>query len=105
MQPAIKQLTLDELIAIASQEQTKHKERFGEEMSPFSLLCALSTHVLAHNLPAHAERFLAGDYDKIASTFAPSPKKSAIAVLVSVATNCWSSALRARPILKWKFSI
>ena len=70
MQTAIKQLTLDELIAIAGQEQAKHKERFGEEISPFSLLCALSAHILARNLPAHAERFLAREYDKIESTFA-----------------------------------
>lgn len=70
MQNAIKQLTLDELIAIAGQEQAKHKERFGEELSPHSLLCALSAHILARNLPAHAERFLAREYDKIEQSFA-----------------------------------
>ncbi len=70
MTDAIKQLTLDELIAIASSEQDKHKERFSEEMTPFSMLCALSAHVLAHNLPAHAKGFLARDYSKIEQTFA-----------------------------------
>lgn len=70
MHTAIKPLTLDELIAIASQEQAKHKERFGEKISPFSLLCALTAHVLAHNLPAHSERLLAREHDKIESSFA-----------------------------------